>query len=168
MSQHRGSTYSEYENLFEVKWTFDPLKALLKKISDQQNSLDIEIKLIKDTLKTKANNKDMDETNIRVARVFNSTEKQIEKLSGNIKYMEKQNYEFKKNVDVIVETQKGTIEYSRRLINELEHKWWRIDSNISQQKLEFENFRNHEEIQKLNYVTKKDEGEEEVRSLSQI
>lgn len=64
----------------------------------------------------------MDETNIRVARVFNSTEKQIEKLSGNIKYMEKQNYEFKKNVDVIVETQKGTIEYSRRLINELEHK----------------------------------------------
>lgn len=36
-----------FNNLFELTCSFDPLKAILKKMSDKQKAQDVEIKLLK-------------------------------------------------------------------------------------------------------------------------
>ena len=66
MDTMKGVGLHEYSNLFEIKWTFDPLKSVLKKITDRQNELEIEVKLLRDGLKLKAEKKDFDDINQKV------------------------------------------------------------------------------------------------------
>ena len=63
----------DYGDLFNIKWDFDPLKHVLKKITDRQKEMEVEIKLLKDEMKEKGSMREMEETNLRVARVFNNT-----------------------------------------------------------------------------------------------
>ena len=66
MDKPKGNSSNEFNDLFEVKWFFDPLKSLLKKISDKQNAVDIEIKLIKDSINAKADKKDIEDISLKV------------------------------------------------------------------------------------------------------
>lgn len=49
-----SSSSSDFDNLFHLTCSFDPLKSMLKKMADKQNELSIEIKLINDKLGLKA------------------------------------------------------------------------------------------------------------------
>jgi len=75
-SDKKGSS-NEFSDLFELTWSFDPLKSLLKRITDKQNEMDVELKLLKNEMKEKASAKEMNDTNLRVARVFNNTDNTI-------------------------------------------------------------------------------------------
>ena len=66
MDKPKGNPGSEFNDLFEVKWFFEPLKVLLKKMSDRQNAMDIEIKILNESIQLKADKKEIDDITLRV------------------------------------------------------------------------------------------------------
>ena len=66
MDSKRGYSSNELNDLFDFKCTFDPLKAIIKKLTERQNELEIEIKLLKTDLQSKADKKEIDDFNQKV------------------------------------------------------------------------------------------------------
>ena len=153
---------SEYDGLFEVKCTFDPLKVLMKNMSDRQHAMEIEIKVMRESLARKAEAKDLEDTKSAASKVFNNTEQTARKLEEKFSTINKENNEFRSSIAGFQKSTTDKLDSCSRMIKEIEEKLIRTDKQISNSRLDLENYINNQEISKLDYVTKKDEGDSEV------
>ena len=118
---------SEYDGLFEVKYTFDPLKEILKKISDKQHAMEIEIKVMRDSLADKAEAKDLEEIKSLVTVSFNNSQKTSKQLEDKFKIIKRENAEIKSSISGVQDGIKNKVDRSSEMIKEIEGKLIRTD-----------------------------------------
>lgn len=146
MTTNQG--HDEFDSLFKLTCSFDPLKDVLKKMQDKQKEMQIELKLLKDELADKASSKEMLETNHKVARVFNHTDKLMISLKEEFKTLTAKNLEFEIKIKSDLEKQDDNLNEFKKVFKDLENKSYRVDKVLIDHSLKFENYVNHVEIQK--------------------
>lgn len=93
-----------------------------------------------DALEEKASRKEMEETTLRVARVFNNTDNTIKKLKSTFEDLTKSNSAFQLKLKIELNKHLETINWFKQLISQIEQKTIRIDNDISSHQLNFENY----------------------------
>jgi hypothetical protein len=121
---------------------------MLKKMQDNQDHMQIEIKLLNDELKEKASNKEMIETNHKIARVFNNTDKLITALKGDFTINTTKNAIFEQKMQESLDIQDTKAGAFQKLFNAFENKSTRVDKMLSEHSLRFENYAINMQINK--------------------
>ncbi|CAI2383979.1 unnamed protein product [Moneuplotes crassus] len=162
------------DDLFGLTLTFDPLKDMLTNILKRQNELDIELKLMKDSMNEKISPGDIEKTNSKLTWLVNNTENQIQKLSAKVdsnsrstEYKLEQQLAMNSSLSGKVHEQAQKNKEFNEIFKDLEAKSVRTDARIDDHILQFENYKMHSETARWKALNEKQDNEEVSQAVVQ-
>ncbi|CAI2383440.1 unnamed protein product [Moneuplotes crassus] len=162
------------DDLFGLTLTFDPLKEMLTNILKSQNELQIEMKLLKESMGGKAGPEMIEKTNSKVAWIATNTENQLQKLTAKVdsnfrmtQHKIEQNLASYTSLSGKVHEQQMKFKEFDEICKDLEQKSIRTDTRIDDQICDFENYKMDIEMQKWKENDKKKDNEDVSQAVVQ-